>query len=412
MMTNLIAGTVLMLYLLAAWFVASLMGLAGARLWVLRGALVLIGIVAASTFLWFRKRLAQDARMRGQNAVYFADVDRLLQEAENKLEAANAGKLAKSPIVYVLGESNTAKTTTIQHGGLRPELLAGEPEQNGEIAATTSINIWTAGGVIFIETGGKVSTDSQLWTYLLSKTQPNELSASGLPPRALVICCDCDRLKSKDLAIASGRRLSERLRDVEDTLGSSFPVYVLFTKLDQVSHFAEFARALSQEEAAQVLGITLAREKVGEALFVGDEEALVMKAFDQMTCALAEKRLEFLRRAHAGEATGALRVSARDSQAQRRGCELSRRGLASGECRRGMLLARILLLRSARLNDLGDGHSSNGLGCRRIGRGRYAHVQHGRTQCALEAFWSGDRGSQDSRVDVCLAAIQRSHPSR
>ena len=65
MMTNLIAGTVLMLYLLAAWFVASLMGLAGARLWVLRGALVLIGIVAASTFLWFRKRLAQDARMRG-----------------------------------------------------------------------------------------------------------------------------------------------------------------------------------------------------------------------------------------------------------------------------------------------------------------------------------------------------------
>ena len=319
MMTNLIAGTVLMLYLLAAWFVASLMGLAGARLWVLRGALVLIGIVAASTFLWFRKRLAQDARMRGQNAVYFADVDRLLQEAENKLEAANAGKLAKSPIVYVLGESNTAKTTTIQHGGLRPELLAGEPEQNGEIAATTSINIWTAGGVIFIETGGKVSTDSQLWTYLLSKTQPNELSASGLPPRALVICCDCDRLKSKDLAIASGRRLSERLRDVEDTLGSSFPVYVLFTKLDQVSHFAEFARALSQEEAAQVLGITLAREKVGEALFVGDEEALVMKAFDQMTCALAEKRLEFLRRERMPEKLPALYEFPREIRKLREG---------------------------------------------------------------------------------------------
>ena len=306
MLTNLIAGVVLILYLLAAWFVGSLMGLSGARLWVLRASLSLIGIVAVGTFVWFRRRLTQDALMRGPNAAYFADMDRLLNEAADKLKTANAGKLARLPIVYVLGESNAAKTTTIQHGGLRPELLAGEAERDGQIAPTTSINVWAAGGAICIEIGGKVSTDSQLWTYLLRKTQPGELSTSGLPPRALVICCDCNRLKSKDLAIASGRQLSERLRDVEDTLGSSFPVYVLFTKLDQISHFAEFARALSQEEAAQVMGITLAREKVGEALFVGDEDALVTKAFDQLTFALAEKRLEFLRRERLPEKLPAL----------------------------------------------------------------------------------------------------------
>src|SRR5437588_3686577 len=306
MLTNLITAAVLILYLLTAWFVGSLMGLSGSRLWVLRTGLSLIGIVAVGTFVWFRRRLTQDALMRGPNAAYFADMDRLLNEAADKLKTANAGKLARLPIVYVLGKSNAAKTTTIQHGGLRPELLAGEAERDGQIAPTTSINVWAAGGAICIEIGGKVSTDSQLRTYVLRKTQPGELSTSGLPPRALVICCDCNRLKSKDLAIASGRRLSERLRDVEDTLGSSFPVYVLFTKLDQISHFAEFARALSQDEAAQVLGVTLAREKVGEALFVGDEEALVTKAFDQLTFALAEKRLEFLRRERLPEKLPAL----------------------------------------------------------------------------------------------------------
>ena len=295
-MTNLITAILLVLYLLVAWLVGSIMGLTGSRLWVLRAGLSLIGIVAAGTFIWFRKRLAQDSLMRGPNAAHFSEIDRLLNEAEGKLKTAKLGRLATMPVVYVLGEANTAKTTTIQHGGLHPELLAGEPERDGQIAPTSSINIWAAGGAIFIETGGKVSTDSQLWTYVLRKTQSSELSTSGLPPRALVICCDCDRLKAKDLATASGRRLSERLRDVEETLGSSFPVYVLFTKLDQISHFAEFARDLSQEEAAQVLGVTLAREKVGEALFVGDEEALVTKAFDQLTFALAEKRLEFLRR--------------------------------------------------------------------------------------------------------------------
>ena len=296
MLTNVITSAALILYLLLAWFAGSLMGLTGSRLWVLRAGLSLIGIIAAATFVWFRRRLKQDALLRGPNAAYFLDIDRLLNEAEDKLKKAKAGRLATLPIVYVLGESNTAKTTTIQHGGLHPELLAGEPERDGQIEPTASINVWAAGGAIFIDTGGKVSTNAHLWTYLLHKTQPPELATSGVPRRALVICCDCDRLKSKNLAIASGRRLSERLRDVEETLGSSFPVYVLFTKLDQIAHFAEFARALSQEEAAQVLGVTLAREKVGEALFVGDEEALVNKAFDELTFALAEKRLEFLRR--------------------------------------------------------------------------------------------------------------------
>jgi len=244
MLTNLITAAVLILYLLTAWFVGSLMGLSGSRLWVLRTGLSLIGIVAAGTFVWFRRRLTQDALMRGPNAAYFAEVNRLLSEADSKLKVAKSGSVAALPIVYVLGESNTAKTTTLQHGGLRPELLAGEPERDGQIAPTTSINIWAAAGAIFIETGGKISTDSDLWTYLLRKTQPGGFSTSGLPPRALLICCDCERLKSKDFAIASGRRLSERLREVEDTLGSSFPVYVLFTKLDQISHFAEFARAL------------------------------------------------------------------------------------------------------------------------------------------------------------------------
>ena len=148
MLTNLIAGVVLILYLLAAWFVGSLMGLSGARLWVLRASLSLIGIVAVGTFVWFRRRLTQDALMRGPNAAYFADMDRLLNEAADKLKTANAGKLARLPIVYVLGESNAAKTTTIQHGGLRPELLAGEAERDGQIAPTTSINVWAAGGAI------------------------------------------------------------------------------------------------------------------------------------------------------------------------------------------------------------------------------------------------------------------------
>src|SRR3954462_977765 len=296
MVTNLATTAVLIFYLALAWLVGPLIGLSGTRLWVLRGGLSLIGIIAAATFVWFSKRLKQDAMMRGPNAAYFLEIQKLLGEAEGKLKVSNTAGIAKLPLVYVLGESNTAKTTTIQHGGLHPELLAGEPERDNQIAPTPTINVWGAQEAVFIETGGKVSTDSQLWKYLLQRTQAAALFSSGQPPRALVVCCDCERLKTKDSAIATGRRLSERLRDVEETLGSSLPGYVGFTKLGQGPHFAEVARALSQEKSPQVLCVTLAREKVGEALFVGDEEAIVAKAFDQLTLSLADKRLEFLRR--------------------------------------------------------------------------------------------------------------------
>ena len=53
MVTNLATTAVLIFYLALAWLVGPLIGLSGTRLWVLRGGLSLIGIIAAATFVWF-----------------------------------------------------------------------------------------------------------------------------------------------------------------------------------------------------------------------------------------------------------------------------------------------------------------------------------------------------------------------
>ena len=39
------------------------------------------------------------------------------------------------------------------HSGLEPELLAGQVYQNGNVAPTTSANVWFSRGSLFLEAG-------------------------------------------------------------------------------------------------------------------------------------------------------------------------------------------------------------------------------------------------------------------
>ena len=73
------------------------------------------------------------------------------------------------------------------------------------------------------------------------------------------MCFDCEtflQTGASETAVSAARRLSVRLQEVSQLLGISFPVYVLFTKLDRISFFTDFVRGMSKDEAAEVLGIS------------------------------------------------------------------------------------------------------------------------------------------------------------
>ena len=76
----------------------------------------------------------------------------------------------------------------------------------------------------------------------------------------------------------------------------SLPVYVLFTKLDRISFFPEFARGLSKEEASEVLGATLPVRSLATGVYAEEETQRLTKAFDEIFYSLAERRLELLAR--------------------------------------------------------------------------------------------------------------------
>jgi type VI secretion system protein ImpL len=300
---------VLVLYLLLAWFAGTWLHLQGGEIWLVRLGLALIGFIGAGVFLWFYRRLTRDAVESGigPGAPVVNEIDALLNQADHKLKSAKltAGtSLRTLPIVFLLGEPNSAKTSTVLHSGLDPELLAGVVYRETETAPTNTLNVWFARGTLFIEIGGVILGDTRLWTRILNRTSTFGLtSAFGKgqsAPRAVVVCCDCERLRAGvEKSTATARKLGGQLKAMASTLGASFPVYTLFTKLDQVEKFSDFVSNLTGDEARQIFGSTLAQRDPAQGVFAEEEKNRLGTEFDQLVYSLAGKRLDYLSRENA-----------------------------------------------------------------------------------------------------------------
>ncbi len=118
-------------------------------------------------------------------------------------------------------------------------------------------------------------------------------------PRAAVICVNAEMFTqqgSADYFATIGRTAQARLGEISQALGISFPVYVLFTRCDRLPFFTDYVRGLTNDEAGQVLGITLPMHNVQAGVYGEEETRRLVAAFDSLFYSLADKRLHFLPR--------------------------------------------------------------------------------------------------------------------
>ena len=217
------------------------------------------------------------------------------------------------PLIYVIGDENSAKTQAILQSGLDPEVLAGQVYRDQAISPTQMANIWLTGSAAIVEAGGALLRQPALWQKLVKLTAPGKIGAafskSALQPtRAVVVCVSIERIlapSTSEQIRALAQTLNERLRQLSQTLGISLPVYVLITKLDTVTAFAEYAANLTEEEVKIPLGSMLARLETGVGLYAERAASQIGTKFDEVTYLLSEFRLELLSRG--GEASALAR---------------------------------------------------------------------------------------------------------
>ncbi len=304
-----VTGGILLAYLVLAWFLGSWLPLHGSDLWILRGGLAFIGLVGAGTFLWFHRK-SEAARAGGggepADSSSPADIDLLVHEALGRLKSSTLGRgatLRNLPLVFLVGDSGSTKTTTILHSALDPELLAGHVYQDNDVLPTRVLNIWYTRQAIFVDAAGALLGQQSRWRRLVKLVQPGRVSSAmgkgQQAPRAAIVCFDCGNFLqpgASESTVSAARKLAVRLHEISQLLSINFPVYVLFTKLDKVSFFAEFARGLGEEEASEVLGATLPVRPSAVGVYAEEETRRLTKAFDELFYSLAERRLDLLGR--------------------------------------------------------------------------------------------------------------------
>jgi type VI secretion system protein ImpL len=260
------AGAALVGYLILAWILGSVLKLDTTRFYFVFVILAALGIGATAVFIWLWRKRKEPGGKESGPMENDDEIDGLVREAENRLAAssqAKGSKLANLPVIFVLGDTGSTKTSTILHSGMDPELLAGNVYQDTTVIPTRLANIWFARGMIFVEAGGKLMADPQRWVRLLQRLRPGRLSSavrSEQAPRAALLCFDSETFVqpgSAEALAAASRNLQKRLGEISQQLGVSYPVYILFTKMNRVAFFEDFVRNLTTEEAAEVLGATL-----------------------------------------------------------------------------------------------------------------------------------------------------------
>ncbi len=270
--------------------------------------MVLLGIVFTLIVTYVQNRGSKQSGGGGAAAeapVEVTDLDDLIAEAEARLAVAQQekdSKLGKLPAILLIGETGSAKTTTMVNSATEPESLAGQVYEENNILPTPTANFWFAHHTMFVEMAGKLLGDSDSWKKVIGHLQPPKAAAllgtAEEVPRAVLVCVDAESLTvpSPDPLAVSARKLRGRLTEISRLLGINLPVYVLFTRTDRLPFFTEYVSKLNNDEATRILGVTLPIASERQGIYAEQETNRVGAVFEKLFRSLCNARPTYLAR--------------------------------------------------------------------------------------------------------------------
>lgn len=312
----LISAFFFIVYMAFSWVITGMLHLSGNGEMMARMLLMTVGMGAFGYIFYYisdRQNRRQAAAAQGGAAAATTggikvEIDVLFRQAQTKLAQSRLGKDAKLrnlPVFFVIGEGASAKTSVFVNSGTEPDLLAGQVYQAKDIVSTRPANLWLAQQSIFVEGGGALIASPDWWVYFLKRLQPSKWRAlferKRHAARGAIVCVDSElflRPGADDALAATARNLNARLGEISHTLGIQFPVYVVFTKLDRLNCFTEFAGNLADPEVNQVLGVTLPMRPPAQGVYAEEEAKQLTNSFNDLFYALCDKRPSLLFREH------------------------------------------------------------------------------------------------------------------
>ncbi|MGD2120811.1 MAG: type VI secretion protein IcmF/TssM N-terminal domain-containing protein [Gemmatimonadota bacterium] len=298
---GLIAAVPLALFLVLGRVLAGAFGLSGLAYQAFWIVFTLIGALIGGVIFWFLNK--RGPRKKREPDPMEEDLGSRLAEIRRRLAEARRPALQKLPGVLILGDHQCGKSSAVLGSEVAAEQLAGDVRSGQEMPPTKSINAWYSDGTILVEAGNDLRDHASAWTILLQKLRPKKLLAAiltGKPQasRSAVVCFSCDDLRSPGAAEViqeRARAVRSSLMEMARTLGAQIPVYVLFTKADEIPSFEDYAGRLKEGASRQVLGATFPPPSDLEVSTYADRQSrTVGGALESLFRSLSHKRLKYL----------------------------------------------------------------------------------------------------------------------
>ncbi|MDX1391267.1 MAG: type VI secretion system membrane subunit TssM, partial [Rheinheimera sp.] len=197
------------------------------------------------------------------------DIDVLRDRMQKALDILKHARFSKARDIYqlpwymLIGPPGSGKTTALHNSGLEFPLQEhmGHDAIEG-IGGTRQCDWWFTNQAVLIDTAGRYTTqdshaaqDSTAWQGflgLLRKHRPRRPINGVIVFVSLVDLLNQTRTERN----LHARAIKQRIQELQNQLGMTFPVYVMFTKADLIAGFTEFFDDLTAEEREQVWGMT------------------------------------------------------------------------------------------------------------------------------------------------------------
>jgi len=234
------------------------------------------------------------------------EATKLRERFEEAIGALTKGKkpghsLYDLPWYVFIGAPGSGKTTALVNSGLKfPADQRGSKAAVRGVGGTRNCDWWFTDEAIFLDTAGRYTTqdsdassDSEGWREFLALLTKYRLRR---PINGIILTISTQDLLTQGDAgreahvDAARRRLTELTRELQIQL----PVYLMVTKCDMVAGFSEYFDNLTQDERAQVWGVTFPYEQSqnGDAadVFPQEYDALIGRLNERVFARVEEER--------------------------------------------------------------------------------------------------------------------------
>jgi len=236
---------------------------------------------------------ARDKETFAEEAILYKKLKSALQTLQGS-RFSKGKKLYQLPWYVIIGAPGSGKTTALQNSGLHFPLQSkmGDGPVKGA-GGTRYCDWWFTNEAVIIDTAGRYTTqdnpkktDSQAWLgflNILKKSRPKR------PLNGIIVTISLLDVAQKTPTQQALQAVSikRRIQELNDHLGMSLPVYVLFSKVDLIAGFSAFFADLEPDDREQMWGMAFKSGKTDKskgvlAKFKNEYKALIGRLHDRV----------------------------------------------------------------------------------------------------------------------------------